>query len=175
MGSEVEATETTVSSIDKKPLDTSSETEVSETTVTPTDTSSVTVISVSKEDDIVTIVTMRPTTVQQSDIDVSSVETTTVLSDVTMVSTEGPESIVEDETSTLSDQEFLCTQTDDIMENNEDITMKCKHSTGDEEKTVFLIIPKESLGDVTLDRLFDKNVKIIVKDFMIMDRSPRRL
>merc|ERR1712064_218254 len=117
MGSEVEATETTVSSIDKKPLDTSSETEVSETTVTPTDTSSVTVISVSKEDDIVTIVTMRPTTVQQSDIDVSSVETTTILSDVTMVSTEGPESteddmpatttmqsIVEDETSTLSDQ-----------------------------------------------------------------------
>merc|ERR1712064_214946 len=101
-------------------------------------------------------------------------ETTTILSDVTMVSTEGPES-TEDETSTLSDQEFLCTQTDDIMENNEDIPMKCKHSTGDEEKTVFLLIPKESLGDVTLDRLFDKNVKIIVKDFMIMDRSPRRL
>merc|ERR1711915_863764 len=186
--SEVEATETTLSSIDKKPLDASSETEVLETTVTPTDTSSVTVISVSEEDDMVTIVTMRPTTVQQSDIDVSSVETTTVLSDVTMVGTEGPESteddkpatttmqsIVEDETSTLSDQEFLCTQTDDIMENNEDIPMKCKHSTGDEEKTVFLIIPKESLGDVTLDRLFDKNVKIIVKDFMIMDRSPRRL
>merc|ERR1711915_364243 len=186
--SEVEATETTLSSIDKKLLDTSSETEGSETTVTPTDTLSVTVISVSEEDDMVTIVTMRPTTVQQADIDVSSVETTTVLSDVTMVSTEGPESteddmpatttmqsIVEDETSTLSDQEFLCTQTDDIMENNEDIPMKCKHSTGDEEKTVFLIIPKESLGDVTLDRLFDKNVKIIVKDFMIMDRSPRRL
>ena len=155
--------------------------------MTPTDTSPVTVISVSEEDDMVTIVTMRPTTVQQSDIDVSSVETTTILSDVTMV-TEGPESTAddvpatttmqstnEDETSTLSDQEFLCTQTDDIMENNEDIPMKCKHTTGDEEKTVFLIIPKESLGDVTLDRLFDKNVKIIVKDFMIMDRSPRRL
>jgi len=186
-GSEGEDTETTLSPINKQPLDTSSEIEVPETTVTPTDTSSVTVISVSEEDDMVTIVTMRPTTVQQSDIDVSSVETTTILSDVTMV-TEGPESTAddvpatttmqstnEDETSTLSDQEFLCTQTDDIMENNEDIPMKCKHTTGDEEKTVFLIIPKESLGDVTLDRLFDKNVKIIVKDFMIMDRSPRRL
>merc|ERR1712173_272855 len=175
-GSEGEDTETTLSPINKQPLDTSSEIEVPETTVTPTDTSPVTVISVSEEDDMVTIVTMRPTTVQQSDIDVSSVETTTILSDVTMV-TEGPESTADDvpETSTLSDQEFLCTQTDDIMENNEDIPMKCKHTTGDEEKTVFLIIPKESLGDVTLDRLFDKNVKIIVKDFMIMDRSPRRL
>ena len=46
---------------------------------------------------------------------------------------------------------------------------------GDEEKTVMLIIPRDSLGDISLDRLFDKNVKIIVKDFMIMDRSPRRL
>merc|ERR1719499_1159975 len=140
--SEGEVTETTLSTIDKEPLDTSSEMEVLETTVTPTDTSSVTVISVSEEDDMVTIVTMRPTTVQQSDIDVSSVETTTILSDVTMV-TEGPESTAddvpatttmqstnEDETSTLSDQEFLCTQTDDIMENNEDIPMKCKHTTG---------------------------------------------
>merc|ERR1719323_2525102 len=82
-------------------------------------------------------------------------------------------SIIEDDTA-AADQEFICTgAASSESETTGDVPMMCKHV--DEEKTVMLIITKESLGDVTLDRLFDKNVKIVVKDFMIMDRSPRKL
>ena len=83
------------------------------------------------------------------------------------------QSIIEDDTTvqTPADQEFICTPIE--SESNGDVPMNCAHVDG--EKTVMLIIPGESLGDVSLDRLFAKNVKIVVKDFMIMDRSPRIL
>merc|ERR1719471_1811977 len=122
---------TTDSSIDSLSLVTDKEmTTLAESEeTTKADPSLVTVVTVEEDDDMVTIVTMRPTT----------------------------------------------GFTEDDIENNEDVPMECTHMDGDEEKTVLLIIPRDSLGDITLDRLFDKNVKIIVKDFMIMDRSPRRL
>merc|ERR1712079_85728 len=78
-------------------------------------------------------------------------------------------------TTEAVDQSFLCTATDGSVDASGDLPMSCKHMDGDEEKTIMLLIPKDVLGDVSLTRLFDKNVKIVVKDFMIMDRSPRRL
>jgi len=78
-------------------------------------------------------------------------------------------------TTEVDDQSFLCTATDESVDASGDLPMSCKHMDGDEEKTIMLLIPKEILGDISLTRLFDKNVKIVVKDFMIMDRSPRRL
>merc|ERR1711902_458642 len=68
----------------------------------------------------------------------------------------------------VNDQNFLCTATDESVDASGDLPMSCKHMDGDEEKTIMLLIPKEILGDISLTRLFDKNVKIVVKDFMIM-------
>merc|ERR1712170_24375 len=90
--------------------------------------------------------------------------------------TDDAESTTQAEATTETiDQNFLCTTTDDSVDASGDLPMSCKHMDGDEDKTVMLLIPKEVLGDISLTRLFDKNVKIVVKDFMIMDRSPRRL
>jgi len=90
--------------------------------------------------------------------------------------TDDAESTTQDEATTEAvDQNFLCTATDDSVDASGDLPMSCKHMDGDEDKTVMLLIPKDVLGDISLTRLFDKNVKIVVKDFMIMDRSPRRL
>jgi len=137
---------------------------------TKADPSLVTVVTVQEDDDSVTIVTMRPTTgITEDDTPAAPVDTA-------ITTTTTMQSITEDEITTApADQQFICSQTEAVIENNEDVPMECKHMDGDEEKTVLLIIPRDSLGDVSLDRLFDKNVKIIVKDFMIMDRSPRRL
>merc|ERR1712029_521142 len=164
---------TTDSSIDSLSLVTDKEmTTLAESEeTTKADPSLVTVVTVEEDDDIVTIVTMRPTTgFTEDDIPTASGVDTAITSTTTM------QSITEDEITTApADQQFLCSQTEAVIENNEDVPMECTHMDGDEEKTVLLIIPRDSLGDITLDRLFDKNVKIIVKDFMIMDRSPRRL
>merc|ERR1719471_1511242 len=164
---------TTDSSIDSLSLVTDKEmTTLAESEeTTKADPSLVTVVTVEEDDDMVTIVTMRPTTgFTEDDIPAASGVDTAITPTTTM------QSITEDEITTApADQQFLCSQTEAVIENNEDVPMECTHMDGDEEKTVLLIIPRDSLGDITLDRLFDKNVKIIVKDFMIMDRSPRRL
>merc|ERR1719297_542679 len=103
--------------------------------------------------------------------------TTSSTSQETTRSTEDDaESTTQAEAATETiDQNFFCTATDDSVDASGDLPMSCKHMDGDEDKTVMLLIPKEVLGDISLTRLFDKNVKIVVKDFMIMDRSPRRL
>merc|ERR1712029_278191 len=107
----------------------------------------------------------------------TSQETTTSLEDDQEPSaTDDAESTTQAEATTeVNDQNFLCTATDESVDASGDLPMSCKHMDGDEEKTIMLLIPKEILGDISLTRLFDKNVKIVVKDFMIMDRSPRRL
>ena len=71
------------------------------------------------------------------------------------------------------DENFLCKllQTGD---DSVDLSLNCEHLSGDQEKSVMLLIPRDIIGD-RKDRLFNKNVKIVVKDFMLMDRSPRRL
>merc|ERR1712117_581107 len=107
----------------------------------------------------------------------TSQETTTSLDDDQEPSaTDDAESTTQAEATTeVNDQNFLCTATDESVDASGDLPMSCKHMDGDEDKTVMILIPKEVLGDISLTRLFDKNVKIVVKDFMIMDRSPRRL
>merc|ERR1739838_21761 len=106
----------------------------------------------------------------------TSQETTTSLEDDQEPSeADDAESTTQAEATTeVDDQSFLCTATDESVDASGDLPMSCKHMDGNEEKTIMLLIPKEILGDISLTRLFDKNVKIVVKDFMIMDRSPRR-
>merc|ERR1711915_304231 len=72
------------------------------------------------------------------------------------------------------DQEFLCHPAAGPDQKG-DMPMSCVHLSGDEERSIMLLIPREVIGDISLNRLFDKNVKIVVRDFMVMDRSPRRL
>merc|ERR1739841_467431 len=104
----------------------------------------------------------------------TSQETTTSLEDDQEPSeTDDAESTTQAEATTeVDDQGFLCIATDESVDASGDLPMSCKHMDGNEEKTIMLLIPKEILGDISLTRLFDKNVKIVVKDFMIMDRSP---
>ena len=71
------------------------------------------------------------------------------------------------------DEQFLC-QPVQTGDDSGDLPMKCEHISGDQEKSVMLLIPRDVIGD-RQNRLFDKNVKIVVRDFMLMDRSPRRL
>merc|ERR1712062_261151 len=184
-------------------------------TVTSIPQTTMRVISVEDGGDLVTVVTVRPSTdvtmediegsgssdveptmqsVMEDDTDQDSVtvptsdsqETTAISTsdqDTTTTSADDQESSVTDvisnseteATTEAVDQSFLCTATDGSVDASGDLPMSCKHMDGDEEKTIMLLIPKDVLGDVSLTRLFDKNVKIVVKDFMIMDRSPRRL
>merc|ERR1711874_863348 len=52
------------------------------------------------------------------------------------------------------------------------IPLECRlrPKEGGEPKIVYILIPKEGLD---LTRLFDKDVKVVVKDLMIMDISPK--
>merc|ERR1712165_439922 len=179
--SETEA-ETTTATIIEVPAATSEASIDSDSLVTegvPEETTTalpVTVIGVQEDDDTVTIVTMKPTTEDDMSGDDEGSTTTTM------------QSIIDDETATTTvaadtttaptaaaDQEFLCTHTQNDTDTSGDLPMNCTQMEGEEKKTVMLLIPKEVLGDISLTRLFDKNVKIVVKDFMVMDRSPRRL
>merc|ERR1719362_2081051 len=230
--------ETTTSIIVEVPADTSipnidSDSLVTETTPVSEDTETITsiplttmrVISVEDEGDLVTVVTMRPSTdatnmdtetsensdatttmqpIMEDDPDqdissdsqqtttASSIEQDTVSTTTSSTSHQETTTSLEDEqessatddaetttqaeaTTEVDDQSFLCTATDESVDVSGDLPMSCKYMDGNEEKTIMLLIPKEILGDISLTRLFDKNVKIVVKDFMIMDRSPRRL
>merc|ERR1712200_292655 len=131
-------------------------------TVPTSDSQETTAISTSDQDTTTTTSVSQETTTSLADDQESSV-TDVISNSETEATTEAV------------DQSFLCTATDGSVDASGDLPMSCKHMDGDEEKTIMLLIPKDVLGDVSLTRLFDKNVKIVVKDFMIMDRSPRRL
>merc|ERR1712079_929160 len=179
--SETEA-ETTTATIIEVPATTSEASIDSDSLVTegvPEETTTalpVTVIGVQEDGDTVTIVTMKPTTEDDMSGDVEGSTTTmqSIIDDETATTT-----VAADTTTTApaaaADQEILCTQTQNDTDTSGDLPMNCTQMEGEEKKTVMLLIPKEVLGDISLTRLFDKNVKIVVKDFMVMDRSPRRL
>merc|ERR1712228_53631 len=81
----------------------------------------------------------------------------------------------EDTTTTSTpeaDHEFSCKEVDaSLMETTEDqLPMECTLLNGEERKTVFIVIPRTGLDT---ERLFSKNVKVVVKDLMIMDFSPK--
>merc|ERR1712228_1035010 len=71
--------------------------------------------------------------------------------------------------------EFDCSEFTDaelVFADPNQIPLECRlrPKEGGEPKTVYILIPKEGLD---LTRLFDKNVKVVVKDLMIMDISPK--
>ena len=69
------------------------------------------------------------------------------------------------------DEEFICKEA--ATNEGTDVPLECVlNKDGADKRTVILVIPHDALGD-RREKLFDKNVKIIVKNFMIMERSPR--
>merc|ERR1712223_84468 len=86
----------------------------------------------------------------------------------------------EDEGTTLAPEdagmhEFDCSEFTDAelaFADPNQIPLQCRlrPKEGGEPKTVYILIPKQGLD---LTRLFDKNVKVVVKDLMIMDISPK--
>merc|ERR1711971_1482028 len=91
-----------------------------------------------------------------------------------------PESGTEDQGSALAPEDggmhgFDCSEFTDAelaFADPNQIPLECRlrPKDGGEPKTVYILIPKEGLD---LTRLFDKNVKVVVKDLMIMDISPK--
>merc|ERR1712080_350648 len=51
------------------------------------------------------------------------------------------------------------------------IPLECRLRTEGKPKTVFIVINREGIDT---DRLFNKNVKVVVKDLMVMDISPKK-
>merc|ERR1719220_983515 len=71
--------------------------------------------------------------------------------------------------------EFDCSEFTDAelaFANPNQIPLQCRlrPKEGGEPKTVYILIPKQGLDPT---RLFDRNVKVVVKDLMIMDISPK--
>jgi len=127
------------------------------------------------------IIEMVETTSMEPVVEMTTVEVVAIseeedeLSVVTTVRPRLDESVVRTTVQPAGeDQEFLCHPAAEPDQEG-DMPMSCVHLSGDEERSIMLLIPREVIGDISLNRLFDKNVKIVVRDFMVMDRSPRRL
>merc|ERR1719410_1184865 len=92
----------------------------------------------------------------------------------------GEEEKPEEEGTTLAPEdagmhEFDCSEFTDAelaFADPNQIPLQCRlrPKEGGQPKTVYILIPKQGLD---LTRLFDKNVKVVVKDLMIMDISPK--
>merc|ERR1712012_511907 len=100
--------------------------------------------------------------------------------DETVQSEDAEEEKPEEEGTTLAPEdagmhEFDCSEFTDAelaFADPNQIPLQCRlrPKEGGEPKTVYILIPKQGLD---LTRLFDKNVKVVVKDLMIMDISPK--
>ena len=115
------------------------------------------VVAISESDDDITVVTTQRSRLDEEAFTDTTTTTTTV----------------QPKAAERQDEQFLC-QPVQTGDDSGDLPMKCEHISGDQEKSVMLLIPRDVIGD-RQNRLFDKNVKIVVRDFMLMDRSPRRL
>eukprot|EP00092_Neocalanus_flemingeri_P035239 GFUD01038343.1.p1 GENE.GFUD01038343.1~~GFUD01038343.1.p1 ORF type:complete len:1287 (+),score=506.35 GFUD01038343.1:270-4130(+) len=158
------------------------------------ESTTVTVISIEESDGEITIVTTaRPTIATDlgtEDVDItgekndeattekSKEEETTHIYEIDIATdSEIAVDVKTDITTTspeVGDHEFRCKESAGADNENTDVPLECVLTNGEEEKTVFILIPREALGG-DRDKLFDKNVKIVVKNFMIMERSPRAL
>merc|ERR1712106_852651 len=135
----------------------------------------VTVVSVKEtNEEVMFVTTVKPTAVTDDDRESNDEE------DIDMTSENSDnEQVTEVDTTTESseygdhDHEFLCKESI-VSDDESDIPLECVLTNGDEERTVVIVIPRDSLGGER-DKLFNKNVKIVVKDFMVMERSPRTL
>merc|ERR1711963_929029 len=130
------------------------------------------VITTIVPDAVVTLLTtVRPRT-QEED----QTEQPEDVEDDTIAEEEKPE----EEGTTLAPEdggmhEFDCSEFTDAelaFADPNQIPLQCRlrPKEGGEPKTVYVLIPKQGLD---LTRLFDKNVKVVVKDLMIMDISPK--
>lgn len=152
---------------------------------------------------VITTTTQNPTTVDfteyTSTVDSESETTTAMAEDITTekqlvtvtesdldldadIATEIPLTLneVEDSPSDSEKQspedggvhEFDCKEVEHNLVNaaTDQIPLQCILRNGDEPKTVFIVINKDG---VDTKRLFDKNIKVVVKDLMIMDISPK--
>jgi len=168
--------------------------------VDDTETTTVAIISIEETDDEVTIVTTAKPYIQEDDEGnentveqeittaddiieqateslIEGENTTELVTSDTDTSTT-TQSVQEEETTTTpsdeySDHEFLCKESS-ISDDNSDVPLECVLTNGEDKRTVVLVIPGDSLGG-DRNKLFNKNVKIVVKDFMIMERGPRTL
>merc|ERR1711874_553093 len=158
-----------------------------------TETTTVAVISIEETDDVITIVTTakpmvkaeeeQDTTNKDKIIDqttVSAIEVESPMvketSDTDITTTTQRDKEDEDTTTQSSeygDHEFLCKESA-ITDADSDVPLECVLTNGEDERTVVIVIPRDSLGG-NRDKLFNKNVKIVVKDFMVMERNPRSL
>merc|ERR1711970_994612 len=77
-------------------------------------------------------------------------------------------------THSVQEEETTTTPSDEYSDHESDVPLECVLTNGEDKRTVFLVIPGDSLGE-DRNKLFNKNVKIVVKDFMIMERGPRTL
>merc|ERR1719312_577702 len=165
-----------------------------------TEPTTVAIISIEETDDEVTIVTTAKPYIQEDDEgNENTVEQETTTADA--IIEQATESLIEgeipkdpetsdtdmstttqreqeEETTTTpsdeySDHEFLCKESV-ISDNDSDVPLDCVLTNSEDERTVVLVIPADSLGG-DRNKLFNKNVKIVVKDFMIMERGPRTL
>merc|ERR1712025_881442 len=167
--------------------------------VDDTESTTVAIISIEETDEDVTIVTTaKPNVTADDDEDTENTneqETTTsenIIEDATepqlevettmdeetsndaITTTVQSEEEKEDTTTPRSeyenpDQEFLCKESFKSDENS-DIPLECTLTNGEDERTVLIVIPGDSLGG-DRNKLFNKNVKIVVKDFMVMERG----
>jgi len=122
-----------------------------ETTVVPM---AATVISIEEDDNTVTITT------------VASIEKSADGENTEDVTTAKP-SMDEGE------HEFDCEELaeGELSTTSEQIPMKCTQMDGSERRRVFLVISK---SQVSADTLFAKNVKVVVKDLMVMSITPEK-
>jgi len=170
--------------------------------VDDTESTTVAIISIEETDEDVTIVTTAKPYIPADDEDTENTneqETTTsenIIEDATepqlevettmdeetsndAITTRVPSEEEKEDTTTPRseyenpDQEFLCKESFKSDENS-DIPLECILTNGEDERTVLIVIPGDSLGG-DRNKLFNKNVKIVVKDFMVMERGPRTL
>lgn len=162
-------------------------TTISEETVTTTKneltTASKEITTVSQSGEITTVSQQSEITTQQSKI--VSQETVrpedavvTLLTTIRSIEDITEEPLGENEVETAEDEsedgmhEFDCTEMSEAtFSSPNQIPLECRLRSIGETKTVFILINKEGLDT---SRLFDKNVKVVVKDLMVMDISPKR-
>eukprot|EP00088_Acartia_fossae_P036367 TRINITY_DN3756_c0_g1_i6.p1 TRINITY_DN3756_c0_g1~~TRINITY_DN3756_c0_g1_i6.p1 ORF type:complete len:1426 (+),score=431.11 TRINITY_DN3756_c0_g1_i6:319-4596(+) len=140
----------------------------SSTTMSP---QMVTVVSV-EEDVATTIIVTTIAPVTSDSQDDQDMEATTLPSVTATDSTSAADSTTTAETPIESgEHEFDCEELaeGDLNTSADQIPMKCTQLDGSTRRRVYLVISKSQVNPETL---FAKNVKVVVKDLMVMDISP---
>merc|ERR1712121_197799 len=157
----LDVSSTTESELQKETTKTLAEDE-SDMTEEPLTTVNIVSIEEDEEETVITTTTQRPSATDIAD-DTTALDISTEIS-ITL------NEIDSDIPKDSGTHEFDCKEIDHNRVNagEDQIPLECILRNGDEPKTVYIVINKEG---VNTRRLFDKNVKVVVKDLMIMDIS----